>query len=198
MAEPWTRPPGVESTPLRQSRDGAPLRLETTVLCYRDEHRLFVLFEMEDEPSMHASMRERDSDLWREDVVEVFLSPENETRYFELEVSPLGTLFDALIESPDGHRATMTTGRDWNCAGLRAVIRRERTGSSSLVQMHTLVIIPLASLSRKYPAEGDEWRVNFYRIDRSSAGDEYAAWSPTFVDPPDFHLPSRFGILRFE
>jgi hypothetical protein len=198
MTRPWIRPPGVEPVPLGRSRDGAPLRLETTVACYRDDRRLMILFEMEDERPVRATMRERDADIWKEDVVEVFIAPEDATRYFEIEVSPNGTLFDARIDSPDGDRATMTTDRNWRCAGLMALIRREQSVDSPLVSMRTLLVIPFDGLSRMTPAEGDRWRVNFYRIDRSSAGDEFAAWSPTFADPPDFHLPSRFGILRFE
>jgi hypothetical protein len=198
MTRPWTTPPGVERVLLRRAEDGTPLRLKSYAGCYRDDERLFILFEMEDEPSVHATMRERDAELWREDVVEIFIAPENDTRYFEVEVSPRGTLFDALISSPDRQRATMVTDRDWSCAGLSALIRRERTARSHLVQMHVLVVIPFAGLSRENPAKGEEWRVNFYRIDRGSSGDEFAAWSPTFADPPDFHLPARFGILRFE
>jgi hypothetical protein len=157
-----------------------------------------ILFEMDDEPAVRATMGERDADIWTEDVVEVFIAPDDETRYFEIEVSPKGTLFDALIDSPGGDRATMATDRNWRCMGLMALIQRERSVDSPLVSMRTLLVIPFDGLSRISPEEGDQWRVNFYRIDRSAAGDEFAAWSPTFADPPDFHLPARFGILRFE
>ena len=34
-----------------------------------------------------------------------------------------------------------------------------------------------------------------FRIDRGTL-DEFTAWSPTFADPPDFHVPERFGLLR--
>jgi hypothetical protein len=57
-----------------------------------------------------------------------------------------------------------------------------------------LLTIPLAALCAG-PIPG-RWRANFYRIDRG-ATDEFTAWSPTFAEPPDFHLPERFGILRF-
>jgi hypothetical protein len=57
--------------------------------------------------------------------------------------------------------------------------------------------IPFASLGVVGPRTGARWRANFYRIDQASGG-EYSAWSPTFADPPDFHLPDRFGVLAFE
>ena len=52
-----------------------------------------------------------DEPIWKEDVFEVFVAPQGLTPYFEIEVNPLGTTFDARIDSPDGERATMTTPR---------------------------------------------------------------------------------------
>ncbi len=47
------------------------------------------------------------------------------------------------------------------------------------------------------PRPGDEWRSNFYRIDTPhGAKSELYAWSTTEL--PTFHLPWRFGGLRFE
>ena len=43
--------------------------------------------------------------------------------------------------------------------------------------------------------EARRWHANFYRIDRGPA-DEYSAWQPTLADPPDFHVPARFGQLH--
>jgi len=46
------------------------------------------------------------------------------------------------------------------------------------------------------PGGFEALRANFYRIDRPADGDpEFTAWSPTLVDPPDFHKPDRFGLL---
>ena len=53
--------------------------------------------------------------------------------------------------------------------------------------------IPLAPMAPK--GIPSVWRANFYRIDRDDP-DEFSAWSPTFADPPDFHVPNRFGYLR--
>ena len=136
-----------------------------------------------------ATLRERDAPLWTEDVFEVFLAPDREAPrvYFEFEVNPLGTLFDARVESPERVRASMRVDTSWDCPGLAArVTARESRWSA-------LLTIPLAPLcGGEIPAT---WRANFYRIDRR-ARDEYTAWSPTFSDPTDFHVPERFGILR--
>jgi hypothetical protein len=48
------------------------------------------------------------------------------------------------------------------------------------------------------PKEGDTWRMNLYRIDRSHEGDAVkvsaGAWSPT---AGWFHNPERFGKIVF-
>ncbi len=134
-----------------------------------------------------ATLRERDAPLWKEDVFEVFLSPQADpTGYYEFEVNPLGALFDARVDSPEGRRETMRVDVSWNCPGLSARVDCRPDRWSAVVR------IPLSPLSA---APVDFWRANFYRIDRGPR-DEYSAWSPTGADPPDFHCPARFGWLR--
>ena len=72
-----------------------------------------------------ATLTERDAPLWQEDVFEVFLAPEDPPRlYYEFEVNPLGTLFDARVSSPDLARATMRVETAWDCAGFAARVTR--------------------------------------------------------------------------
>jgi hypothetical protein len=168
---------------------GAP-RLSTAVRVGRRADTLCVRFDARDSlDGFVATHRERDAPLWQEDVFEVFLAPGDEPprRYFELEVNPLGTLFDARVESPERRRASMRVDTSWDCPGLssRVAVRPGRWSA--------LLTIPLAPLcAGEIPAT---WRANFYRIDRGTR-DEFTAWSPTFAEPPDFHAPERFGILR--
>ncbi len=131
-------------------------------------------------------------------MVEVFLAPEEElTRYFELEINPRGTIFDARVDSPDGVRASMRVDRSWNCDGLLVAVRKV-TESDGTASVDTLLRIPFASLGRPVPGDGEHWRVNFFRIDRHpQLGDEFSAWQPTMKSPPDFHVPAAFGTLRF-
>ena len=104
--------------------DGGAPRLATTVAAYYDDDFLTVVFDAEDDEIV-ATYLGHDEPLWQEDVVEIFLAPEGLTPYFEIEVNPLGTTFDARIDSPDGVRATMTTDLAWTCEGLFAALRRD-------------------------------------------------------------------------
>lgn len=192
IEEPWALPPNCERVALRRSTDGTEPRLRTTVAVFVDDGCLNVLFQAEDD-GVVATHLAHDAPLYEEDVVEVFLSPSHPSRYFEIEVSPLGITFDARIESPTGTRAGLRMDLAWDCADLFAAVR------STPNAIDTIVRIPFASLDLPVPAPGAEWGANFFRIDRSAAhGDEYSAWSPTLRDPPDFHVAAAFGRLVFD
>ena len=179
----------VEEAPIHlvDARTGTVPRLRTPVRAGLREDVLCVRFDGRDE-GVVATYTGRDDPLWQEDVFEVFLAPEERPHiYFEFEVNPLGTLFDARVVSPELSRGTMRVERDWDCPGFTARVTRSARRWSAMLR------IPLPELSGG-PAPG-LWRANFYRIDRGPT-DEYSAWSPTLADPPDFHVPERFGILR--
>lgn len=180
----------VEIPPLRLRRavDGGPPALPTSVRVGTRGGALLVRFDGRDR-GVVATRTKRDDALWEEDVFEVFLCPgESPLVYYEIEVNPLGALFDARVESPDGRRETMRVDVSWNCPGLSARVRRREERWSALLR------IPLAPMS---PDPASVWRANFFRVDRGPR-DEFSAWSPAFVDPPDFHRPDRFGWLELE
>jgi hypothetical protein len=178
----------VESKPvaLRRAADGGAARLATVVRAGIRGDVLCVRFDGRDDGRV-ATLRRRDAPLWQEDVFEVFLAPPGSPGiYYEFEVNPLGALFDARVESPEGRRETMRVDVGWNCPGFGARVRVRPGRWSALLR------IPLAPLGGDFEAS---WRANFYRIDRGNP-DEYSAWSPTYADPPDFHRPDYFGYLR--
>lgn len=196
IEEPWVVPPGCAPVRLRRSTDGSTPRLATSVAAYYDAEQLSILFCGSDD-HVQAAYRKHDDPLYEEDVVEVFLAPERLTEYFEIEVNPVGTTFDARIESPDGVRATMRGDRSWNCRGLFAGVRTVIESGGEMT-VDTIIRIPFAALGRPRPEAGETWRANFFRIDRHPmAGDEYSAWQPTMRMPADFHVPAAFGKLRF-
>jgi hypothetical protein len=183
--DPWAVPPQCRPVALRRSTDGASPRLATHFATYFDDEFLTIIFQTVDEEVV-ATMNDHDEPLWQEDVVEVYLAPGGAATYFELEVNPLGTTFDARIESPDGVRETMRADLSWTCEGFFAAIRRDGTSIDYVLR------VPFAAIGGR-PA-----RANFFRVDRSAVhGDEYSAWSPTMKDPADFHVAAAFGELQF-
>lgn len=196
MEEPWATPSVCTPVRLRRATDAAAPRLATSLAVWFDDEFLTALFSSSDD-YIEATLDEHDAPLYEQDVVELFLAPATLARYFEIEVSPRGTIFDAAIDSPDGERATMRVDRGWNCEGLVAAVRRV-TESDGAVTIDTVVRVPFAALGRAMPADGETWRANFFRIDRHpERGDEFSAWQPTFKVPADFHVTAAFGTLRF-
>ena len=191
---PWALPEGAPMVPLATSTTGGVPRLQTRVGLGYDATGVRIVFVGEDDASVVATMFEHDDPLWKEDVFEVFLAPVVLTEYFELELSPRATRFDARISSPDGSRHTMKTDLGWSI-GWKGFVRRDRT--HRLWQIRAALHIPFEGLVAEPPESGESWFGNFFRIDRSDISDEFTAWSPTGSVTPDFHIPSRFGEIRF-
>jgi hypothetical protein len=184
----------VELPPQRllDAATGDPPRLSTSLRVGLRGRTLCVRFDGRDS-GVVATNRQHDGNLWEEDVFEVFLAPLDPPHlYFELEVNPLGTLFDARVDSPNLVRAGMNVDTSWDPPGLRATVR-QRPGRWSAV-----LNIPLDELVHPIPPR---WRANFYRVDRGAPSgdpDEFSAWSPILEAPADFHEARRFGVLRLE
>ena len=126
--------------PLVLATDGTAPRLPTAVRVGRRGNALLVRFDGRD-AGWIATKTRRDDALWEEDVFEVFLASEDPAHtYYEFEVNPLGTLFDARILSPRLRRPTICVDVAWNCPGFRArVDRREGRWSAVLA----IPLIPL-------------------------------------------------------
>lgn len=172
--------------PLVRATDGGAPRQKTEIVIYYDDEYLTLVFTADDDEVV-ATLYDHDAPLWQEDVVEAFLAPADGTVYFEIEVNPLGTTFDARIESPDGVRATMRADTAWTCDGLFAAVRRAGA------RLDVVMRVPFATIG------GRPTRGNFFRVDRSRAhGDEYSAWRATMKNPADFHVVAAFGALVFD
>jgi hypothetical protein len=96
----------------------------------------------------------------------------------------------------------MLVDRTWNAAGIRTAVRISGTPndrSAPDIGWIAEVALPFADLGLAGPpAPGTVWRANFYRIERPHGGpEEYTAWSPTYRDPADFHVPACFGEIVF-
>ena len=176
--------------------DGSGLpRHPTAVRMTHENSVLHVRFDCDD-PDPWSTFERRDDPLWEQEAVEVFLGcgPGTPVRYVEFEVSPNGVLFDAVVDNPGGDRATMRVDPRWDCPDLefRAGHRPDGWWAELAIPL-TPVLTALGN--SELP---EVWRANLYRIDRPRDGgtDEFSAWSPTGIHPPDFHVPSRFGVVR--
>ena len=185
---------------LNNALDGTPSRWPTVVRLHWSLEALHLTFLCEDDHPW-ATLTEHDDPLWQEEVVEVFLAPgeKTPTSYIEVEINPLGAVFDASVQNPDGLRSTMTVDTGWHWTDLRRHVDIEPDGSWSIQLDLPWKALELDALGSDRPLPRI-WRANFLRVERPKGpdqptADEYSAWSPTLRDPADFHVPDRFGFL---
>lgn len=133
-----------------------------------------------------ADLNGRRNKLWDRDVAEAFLQPDpaQPRRYKEFEVSPNGFWID--LEIKNGVLQHLKTGLQRRVN----ISQRKKTWIAELV-------IPIKSLTQHFdPAS--IWRVNFFRVEGPSEPRFYSSWRPTATPKPNFHVPERFGFLKFE
>ena len=177
--------------PFVETRLGGTAALEANAKLLWDRHYLYVAVDVRDS-LLRASYTERDSHLWEQDCVELMVDPDGDGKnYFEIQLSPRGVVFDTRY---DQRRRPQPYGRlEWDARMHAAVDARGTLDDAAPDAGYSVEIaIPWHAFSlgraRTGPPEiGDRWRMNVYAID--------LAWSPLGIG--DFHVPSRFGILRF-
>ena len=175
--------------------NGLPAHTETTARLLWDDQYLYVAFECED-PDIQGSMKQRDESLWEEnEVVELFADAgADQGCYLEFEINPLNTVVDLVIPKA-GAPGPVEGKKMWDAKGMKTAAATDSGG------WRVEMAIPLdcfLDAPNTPPKPGDGWRINLYRVDAVSDQVEYQAWVPTNTPEPSFHVPERFGVLRFE
>lgn len=196
----WNR--AAKLAPFKQNREGKPASESTEVRIAYNDKGIYLAWTCEDR-DIQASYTERDSKLWEEEVVEMFIAPGKPSEYFELQWNPLGTIFDARIQNTlnqDGTSKSIQGDWDYTVEGLQSAVKV--WGSVNDPQdrdqrWQVEAFIPFSGLGESVPQPGTLWRANFYRYNRTTgiADPELLSWSQTLR--PSFHEPSRFGIIEF-
>lgn len=189
---------------LHDARTGAPARFATTVRALYDDEYLYLAFTCEDD-YVWSTITAHDGPIYDEECVEVFLNPANAAhQYYEINVSPRNVVFDACIlnaRTPEQPYAGFLGLKEWNVEGLRTAVHveGELNQPNQAKSWSAEFAIPFRALigaPQMPPEHGEEWRINFYRIDTPhGTKSELYAWSTTVL--PTFHLPWRFGRMRF-
>lgn len=194
----WTRTPTTEA--FVSTLDGTPSPPAARARVLWREEGLLLAFEVED-PLLLCGFRQHDDTLWEQDVVEVMVDPDGDgRRYVELQVSPSGLVFDTWFDTrrqpaPFGHRA-------WSSDLEAGVQTRGEVDDADEDEGYTVEMsIPWSAFdpsggAASPPSSGDEWRVALYVLDAREEGQWGVGWSAPLVG--DFHVPERFGRVRFE
>jgi len=163
----------------------------TKVRAIRNDTFLYIGFNCEDREVV-ATLTRRDDNLWKEDAVEIFLDPVGDGRdYLEIEVNPLGTLYDAWVHfSPN---IDFDKSKTFDMKDIRVAAKIARNpGTRADRNWACEIALPLAELPTPMTTAA---RMNLTRIDRVRGQVVYQAWSPTYRW---FHVPERFGKIFFK
>ena len=172
------------------------------------------------ETDIWATYDKRDMVIFHENDFEVFIDPNGDTHhYYELEINALGTEWDLLLTKPyrDGGQAIDS----WEILGLKSGIKINGTindPSDKDDRWFVELAFPWKVLEEAAgkggkPADGDQWRVNFSRVNWRIAAedDKYVketdpstgkhfpefnwVWSPQGVIA--MHQPETWGFVQF-
>jgi hypothetical protein len=142
------------------------------------------------------------ADLWKEDVVEVFLWPDqSQDYYFEYEISPLGAQLLLLVPN---NRGNFHGWQVWHHEGERlmraktAVRGGEKAAQAAVSGWSAEFFVPFALLRGfgNVPASATSvWRANMYRIDYDTPKPCQWAWEDRIQG--NFHDFRNFGTFRF-
>ncbi|HSO31549.1 MAG TPA: carbohydrate-binding family 9-like protein [Labilithrix sp.] len=170
---------------------GAPAPAATRVRAAWSKRALYMLWAVED-TSVHVDesrpvKTERDK-LYEEDCVELFLAPDpaERTRYFEVEVGPLGHFLDLSVD-----RRTKKSDVAWSSAPeISTRVDRPRRHATIEIALRSPDLV-------KALKQGAQLPLGLYRMEGKSPR-LYLAWSPTRTAKPNFHVPDAFGTLLLE
>jgi hypothetical protein len=189
---PWEELPPL--SPFIIANGSAPAQQQTVVHIGYDDANFYVRYDCDD-TDIWGKSTARDSAIYDEEVVELFIAPgdAHPTYYYEFEVSPLGTLLDLDVHSPNLERSTLQGNFAWNCPGLQWSAER----NDAAHHWRAYLVVPWHSIGATGTTLPPTWRANFYRIDRPRGhAPEFSCWSPTMSEPADYHRPAYFGHLQ--
>ena len=207
-SEPFIDIDGVRSVPLA-----------TRVKMLWDDRFFYIGADLE-EPHLWGTLQERDSVIFQDNDFEVFIDPDGDTHaYYEVEINALNTVWDLFLVQPyrDGGPALHA----WDIAGLRTAVDLrgtlnrpgDRDQGWSIEMAIPWTILAEAAPRRTRPRSGDQWRVNFSRVQwqLDERGGRYVkrtdpatgkplpednwVWSPQGAI--NMHMPERWGTVQF-
>jgi hypothetical protein len=162
-----------------------------------DAQALYVGFDADD-ADITAQFLERDDPTYRDDAVEIFINPnpQQEAVYYGFEMNARGVLYDYLNYSRTLFKRFDATGVKI-ATSLRGSLN-DRTDTDKGWSLEAMIPWPnFEELSRRPPAAGTVWKVNFNRWDGVPPNRRMSIWS----DPQNAeswpHVPSRFGEIVF-
>jgi hypothetical protein len=166
-----------------------------------------------EEPHVWAALTQHDSVIFHDNDFEVFLNPSGDGRnYFEFEINALNTGWDLFLPKP--YRQGGRADNSWEIPGLRTAVAVDGTINDSRDRDRGWTVeiaFPWSAFRERSgagrPAPGDEWRINFSRVEwrlnvtdgkyEKPAGQREDNWVWSPQGTVNMHVPEQWGYVRF-
>jgi hypothetical protein len=182
---------------------GRKVALRTRVKMLWDERAWYIVAEIT-EPNVWATMQQHDTPVFKENAFEVFFDPDDDGKnYAEIEINPLGTIFDCRMNKP--YDSGGEADEKWEAAGMKIAVNIDGTLNDPSDKDRGWTVemaIPWSGLKdvgvTGPPREMSQWRVNFARVETvaKDAQSQYSTWSPQGA--VKMHLPKRWGLVQWK
>ena len=194
-SEEWNRAEWISLTP----QEGASSNYKTKARILYSARGIYFLFNCTDNKII-STMTADNLNLWEEDVVEVFLWPdESFPVYFEYELSPRNFELPIIVPNKNGD---FLGWLPWHYEGEKktkhatAIKNDNMQNGEGITGWTAEFFIPfrlLEPLINEPPVAGSRWRANLYRIDYDN-GIVPFSWQKT---EKTFHEYKKFGTIIF-
>ena len=211
---PWTK----DFVDIEGSLKPLPFLKTNVKMLWDDEY--FYFFAKLYEPHVWAKLKQRDDVIYYDDDFEIFIDPDGDSHnYYELEVNAFNTLWDLILLRPYRVDNNPKVIDQWNISDIKTAVHVEGTlnDPTDIDEFWTVewavpwtALEELAPNSSK-PKSGDQWRVNFSRVDWTMEENRYDkkinpktkkpfpennwVWSPT--GRINMHMPEMWGFVQF-
>lgn len=199
-----------------EGKKEVPVRTQVKMLW--DDTFLYIYAELEEE-HIWGNLKQRDTIIYLNNDFEVFIDPSPNTEvYAEIEINALNTVWDLLLNKP--YRVGGFANFHWNLDALKTAVRIDGSlndPSDTDKKWSVEMAIPLNALielkndRRKPIEEGDQWRMNFSRVQwdfdliegkyqRKHEGGKLLRehnWVWSNQGEINMHMPENWGIVQF-
>lgn len=173
------------------SHRGGNKNYETKAKLLYSDSGIYCLYHNKDN-KITSTMNADFSDLWKEDVVEIFFwTDEKYPIYFEYELSPRNYELPIIVPNLNGK---FFGWRPWHYDGPRVIKHATDVQQDAWIAEFYIPFKALAPLTNVPPARGTTWRCNLYRLDHDDGVSRWS-WQPVRTN---FHDFERFGLIRFD
>lgn len=175
-----------------------PYKPEVSVQIAYNSEELFLQFKV-NEKSVKAEITTANAKVWTDSCVELFLSPEANDEYYNLEINCIGTVllgFRKFGESSvHASNEIIDNIRRVSSLGIRQFKERKEQPEWQI----TIAVPWNTFFEHKIEAfSGKKMKGNFYKCGDGLSVPHFVSWTKIKTEKPSFHQPTFFGGLELE